>query len=205
MHIIATADVPDSALISFTREMAHDFEVQLPSGRVVLLSFEPPSWINLVAKPEWWQLGLTAIAAVYVAELTKEAAKATWKGLARIASTAAGRATKLSRMAAGLVKLKGQLAQHTEIVISLPQPNEYFGCKLALSFSNLEEVEMQLALFVHHIPDLTMLIQRHEAEGVRAATGYFLYLLDDGSLHAAWVDSESLQNFEVVLQLRSEV
>lgn len=203
MHILATSDVPNDAIEALLEELHEVLEVELSVRRVALFSLEPPSWINLFAKTEEWQVVLSAVAAVYVAELIKEAAKSTWKGVAKAASATPDAVKKLSMLAKGLFSLRQRFPKKTEIFISLPEPDEYFGASLRLSLEDLETVEKQVALFIHHLPNFMALIESHKISDTPAATGYSLSLRDDGSLQVSWFDQKPLTQNEELFRISS--
>lgn len=110
--------------------------------------------------------------------------------------------SKLKTIASKLIEVRHRLPDRTEIVLALPQPNEYFGSLLTVSTTDPELVEIEMALFVHHLPALSDVIRAHQAAGTRAATGYFLELLPNGDMHVLWFDQQSLKRQETTLLLR---
>ena len=130
MRLQSTCDIPLKLLREFSSNLQHDIEVEVDENQTVFRSAEPPSWIAFFAQADWWIKALAAYGALYVAEIVKEAGKATWKGLMNLAS--ARENNKLNRMATELETLKAQLRKNTKIEIGLPIPNDHFGTRLEL-------------------------------------------------------------------------
>lgn len=164
-------------------------------------SLDAPSWVRLIAELSWWQQGLAASATLYVAELLKEAAKDTWKSRAKAAAVAGRAAQQVKQLAAAVWRLKSRLSSRTEVVVCIPEPDEYFGAQFSLHLDDQSVAELELALFVHHLPTVSRLISEYKAMGVTAATGYFLELQDNASLLVWWFDSKTLKRNEASIAL----
>jgi hypothetical protein len=161
----------------------------------------PPAWINLIADAPWWVKGFGAYAALYVAELVKEAAKDTWKHKGKIVAGMVGVGNRVSRLASSLFTARSSSRRNTDLSIGLPIPDEDYTTLLRLSSDEPDDLALEIALFVHHLPALIQLLQ---AEGVRTgATVRWVSteLLDDGSLRARWLQNEPLQHREAILPL----
>ena len=201
MRVLANAEIPASAMAAFKNELEGVIGVDDTSDRVMQLSLDPPAWINLVERTELWHAAFGAVAAVYVAELVKEAAKATWKVAALTVSAAAGAATKLAKLGAGSLALKLSLGERSEVHISIPQTNEYFSARLNLSTDSPEVLQAELALFVTHLPAVVALAGQHKTDNSPPATGYFLSINEDLSLSIVWFDGKSLERNELQIPL----
>ena len=204
MRAIATRDVPDEVLHQFRDELHPEFDLDVNGGRVVLLSMEPPSWIHFIAQADWWIQGLAAYSAIYVAEIVKEAAKDTWRGRGTIISTAVGVGNKLRSLAGKFINLRNRLSSRTDLIIGLPIPDEHFGAHFELTATNADELSLEIALFVYHIPAILNLIEVEGLNRRKPATGTFLTLLPSGALQVTWFDSERLEKEERVLSLNDE-
>lgn len=66
----------------------------------------------------------SAAAALYVAEIVKEAAKESWKNRAKVVALVVGATNKVKSFAANIVRLKRKLPERTEVVLALPIPND---------------------------------------------------------------------------------
>lgn len=191
LDIVSTADVALADLELFADHVGSQFEVSVSKSQIHLRSVDPPSWATLLAEAPWWIQGLGAAAALYVAELVKEAAKETWRERAKVLGTVKTAGNRLGKLAEGLVDLRNRLSAPTTLGIGLPVPSEFFPTHLAIEGNGLEEVTAQLALFVHHLPALSRLLSEQGA-AERAATGVHLELQDDGALSVWWHDRETL-------------
>jgi hypothetical protein len=147
------------------------------------------------------QQAFAAVAALYVAELVKEAAKDTWKSRAKVVSAALVAGGALKRFATMLQGFKAKLSSGTDVIVGLPEPDEFFGIHFQLPFDDPASTELALALFVHYQPAVARLVSEHQASGVRAATGYFLEIQHNASLRVWWVNNKSLQQEEAFTAL----
>ena len=202
MKVISTSDVPLSALRSLADELGEEFELEVDESQVFLRSTDPPSWVTFLAEASWWNKLLGAYAALYVAELVKEAAKETWRsrGKALVAAKSAGH--QLRRLAASVAELRSRLSGPTTLGLGLPVPDELFSTRLTLDGTDPDELAIQIALFIHHLPALSQLISTHALADGNAGTGVFLRLRDDGALLVSWHDRHTLKIHEHVLEMR---
>lgn len=204
MKILKTADIPDDALEAFKAELAEDFVVEIDSSLYGFRSVDPPSWIKLAGELAWWQQGLAAYAALYVAEIVKESAKDSWRGRAKAISAVVAAGTKIKRLVGAVGQLGRKLKSNTEIVLFIPIPNDYFGTRLRLSKSDAELSEVEIALFIYHLPQLSALITSHSSNDVQPSTGYFLELRDDAGMEVLWYDSQTIKKHSVVLPFNAD-
>lgn len=202
MRALSTKDVPLERLREFGEDLGPEFEFEIKEGRIVLLSAEPPSWIHLIADSSWWVSLFSAAAALYVAEIVKEAAKESWKNRAKVVAVVVGATNKVRLFAEKIVRLKQKLPERTEVVLALPVPNDYFGVRLALSTQDPDLLAVQISLFVTHMPALVEVIWNEKLDGSRVANGLFLELLENGDLKVVWFNRESLEREELVIPLR---
>jgi hypothetical protein len=201
MKVLATEDVAAQPLADFRAELVGDYGEPTEEGRFFFKSLDAPSWVRLVAELAWWQQALAAAAALYVAELVKEAAKETWKSRAKVIAATVNAARGLKHLAGAVCRLKSSLSSRTEVIVSIPEPHEYFGAQLRLNLEDQSLAEVELALFVHYLPAVSALIAEHKTKGVRAATGYFLELQDSANLLVWWFDGETLKRNEALITL----
>ena len=156
----------------------------------------------LFANAEWWVKALGAYAAIYVAEIVKEAAKQTWKDRAKIGAGVAQAGDRIRQLAVALSELRTRLPLITRLDIGLDVPNDYDGTRLELVGSDAEELAVQLALFVNHLPAIANLIRDEKLTKSRVATGIQLVILPDASLEIWWQDGGSLKKETRILPLR---
>jgi hypothetical protein len=161
--------------------------------QVFLLSGDPPSFVTFLAHADWWVRLLAGYAALYVAELVKEAAKDTWKNRARTMSIVKAAGNRIRRFAEGVGQLRGRLSPRTAIAVGLPTPTPFDSTRLTLQGSDTDELALQLSLFVHHLPAVGAFIEAEGLDRERVATAIILKLLDDGSLEVWWQDNDTFE------------
>ena len=104
MKALATSDIDPNLLEALRAELAPDIELAIDERSIAMRSVEPPSWIQFFAEAPWWAQALGAYAAVYVAELVKEAGKETWKQRANLASRSVSAANGVVKLARSLLR-----------------------------------------------------------------------------------------------------
>lgn len=136
---------------------------------------------------------LGAYAAIFAAELTKEAAKETWRNRRRVVE-AVGRVPQLvtAPVVRAFVRLRGIVGPRTSIDLGLPVPDDYFGTRMRLEGRSPAELATELCLFLHHLPGLADLLAEQGLDRQRVTGQITLDLLDDGSLEVSWMDRKSL-------------
>jgi hypothetical protein len=192
LTVHSTADVSLEILYQFGRELEPDADLAVERSQTFLRSTDPPSWIVLLTEAPWWVNGLAACAALYVAEIAKEAGKDTWKNRGRVARNTRHALGRLASFAKKIVALRQRLSDRTTVSIGLPLPDDYFATRLELVGANEDEIAAELALFVHFLPAVEELI-RHEALSRQVVTGEIqLHLRSDLSLEVSWLDANSM-------------
>ena len=114
----------------------------------------------------------------------------------RVYSKSAGSPSKVA-----IAAWRSQRSALTTLGIGLPVPSEFFSTRLVLEGSDPEELAVQLALFIHHLPAVVQLIAEQGLADGNAATGVFLQLREDGALLVSWHDRHTLQVHECALEL----
>lgn len=188
IEIFSTDDVSTLAINDFINELEQD-EIQAESGgRLTLLSTLPPSWVTLIIEADWLIKVFGAYAAIYVAEIVKEAGKDTWKNRAEAITAASKGANKIGHFIQKYSGFKKRLSERTDCVVAvrLGIDYEYDKAGILLSLDNPNLATLQFAIFTHHIPKLLILIEERSLRN-EAATGIRLNLLDDGSLCVMWL------------------
>lgn len=198
LRAVSTRDVPLATLHAFGRELAPEIEVLVDESQITLLSTEPPSWVSLFATAQWWQQALAAAAALYFGEIAREAGKDTWRSRASIAGAARG---ALARMADGIATLHATLRPSTRVVLGLSVPDEYFGTRLEIKGRTAHEIERELALFMHFLPQVEAIIESEQLT-TNAQGPILLTIQADESLEIGWVDRGGLEVHTRVLPAR---
>lgn len=202
LRVSSTRDVSLQELRNLSDELRPDFDLEVDEGQVVLLSTEPPSWITFIAESQWWVQALAAYAALYVAEIVKEAGKDTWKNRGRALAVLGTSSDKLKKLAAGIARTLARLRPTTRAVVAIPIPDEIYATQLYLSSRDENEIAVEIAMFIHHLPALVEFMDR-ESLAVGKASGWIgLQLLDDGSLEITWFDKQSLDRVHHVIPLQ---
>lgn len=201
MKAHSTSDVPLDLLRELRDELAPAIELEVGDRQTFFRSAEPPSWVAFLAESEWWVKVLGAYAALYVAEIVKEAAKDTWKARGKAIAAAKVATRGIANLAAKLASLRERLAFRTRIHVGLPFPDEHFATRLEIAGSDAHEIAVQIALFVHYLPALNRLIESERLSDETVATGILLRLLPDASLEVSWSDARSLSPIRRLLSI----
>jgi hypothetical protein len=205
MKALSTSDVSLEALEALRRELSPDIELNVEERQFFFKSAEPPSWVVFLAQADWWIKILAGYAALYVAELVKEAAKDSWKNRARVLRSMKAAGGQLKRFATGIATLRHTLSTRTRVEVGLPIPDEFNSTSLELDGSEPDDLALQVALFVQHVPDVSAFIKGAHLDSGGAAAGIRLKLLPDGSLDVRWQDSEAFEEHHRVFPLRDAV
>lgn len=202
MKVVSTTDVSLEVLSDLKAELGPEFDLDIET-RVGLHSAEPPSWVSFIAESQWWVQALAAYAAVYVAEIVKEAGKDTWRNRGKGYAVLGSSTDKLKRFARAIARALSRLRPQTRAIVGLPVPDDIYTTQLYLSSADENELAVELAMFVHHLP---LLIKVMENEGITAGrvSGWVgLTLLADGSLEVSWFDKKSLDQVRRVIPFQS--
>jgi hypothetical protein len=198
MRVKWTEDLPIEDLRNLSTELGSDFGIEIDeTPRMRKGGTDLPSWVRFVADAPWWIKLLWAGAAVYFKKIIEEAAKSNWENRSKIisaaVSAAVGAGDRVKQFAVALANLRKHLAPNTDIEIALPFPDDYDGTGLVLRGADVDELAVQLAVFVHYLPALEALIRKENLTRGTIATGIQLALLPDLSLKVSWQDNASLE------------
>lgn len=205
MKIQHTSDVPKAQIDDLYRDLRPYVRVEIDKGIVGYKSTDAPSWIRLIGDLPWWQQAFSAYAALYVAELVKEAAKESWRSRSKVVSAIFSTTNSLRAIARAIKVSADTYETRTEVVLFLPEPDSYFGTGLRLLTDSSDELEVQLALFVHHLAGIREIIDRNSALNSDPATGYFLQISDSGDMCVEWFHPNTLEKQSVTLSLEAKV
>jgi hypothetical protein len=86
----------------------------------------------------------------------------------------------------------------------LPIPDDYFCTRVELTGTDADDLAVQIALFVHHLPALVELMRDEELDRRNVAGGILLTLLPDASLHVRWQDNDALREHTRTVPFKSE-
>ena len=110
MKVLSTSDVQLGVLRELVGDLAPEIELEVDDRQLFMKSTEPPSWITFLADADWWVKALAAYAALYIAELVREAAKDTWKNRAKAISGLAAAGNQIRQLAESMAHLRARLA-----------------------------------------------------------------------------------------------
>jgi hypothetical protein len=200
LRATSTADIRLQALCEFRSDLSADLDIEVDESQIYLRSAEPPSWIQFLAEAPWWVQGFGAYSALYVAELTKEAAKTTWAERASIARRTVAATQKLGRFAHRLAQLRTALPKHSQLVIGLPVPDDHFGARFELLGIDEDVLAAEVAVFASFVPALEALVRTERLDQGRAIGAINLLVTEELFLKVAWMDRETLSFQERLLR-----
>jgi hypothetical protein len=204
VHARSTSDISLLTLHTVGAELGADFQLEVDERQIFLKSAEPPSWVTFLAEADWWIKVMGAYAALYIAEIVKEAGKDTWKHRAKALSAAVATANLIRRFGTALANLRKRLPLRTRIEIALPIPDDYFCTRVELIGTEADDLAVQIALFVHHLPMLVEFMRDKKLDRRNVAGGISLKLLPDASLHVRWQDNDTLLEHTRTVPFKSE-
>jgi hypothetical protein len=199
IRVVSTQDVSLTLLDEFREDLKTKVDLDIDRSQYFFKSAAPPSWIAFFAEPSWWITVFGSLTALYVAEIVREAGKATWKNKKVIAAAirSAGQSA-LRIFAQATWRLRLKMTPRTGFAVGLLFPD--LGTRLGLELNDEETLEVQFALFVHHMPALAKLIRSEQLDN-KAFGSIGLRLLDDGSLEATWIDVDTERERRQVIPL----
>lgn len=187
MRIESTSDVSLAKLREAAQPLPPAWNARISDEQMFFRSMDVPSWVSVVAQTPWWLQAFAAAASVYVSGIISEAGKDTWKNRGRIAASIRRAPSAISQFADFLVSARAAGNEKTFVVLALPFPDEYRTSHLRVGYSTQEELELWIALFVHHLPKLERLWVNEDI-AKRASSGLTLEFSDDCSLLVTWMD-----------------
>jgi hypothetical protein len=189
VDVDSTGDVSVDVLREWSRNVDIGVPLNVRQDQTFMRSAEPPSWVQILGESSEWLQAFRTAAAVYVAEIIREAAKETWKNRNEIRIAITDATTALFRFASKIIELRKKLAARTVIDVGVPIPEKFYGIRFALPPSDDPTVvALDIALFVHYLPEVLQAIH-DERIAEQAVAGIVLALRSDGSLEMGWHDS----------------
>ena len=189
----STSDIRLETLQELVGELeSGGVHVEVETSQRFYRSALPPSWIAFLGTPEWW---VSLVAGDVILTATKHAAKGAWKNRGRVVSA-------VGALAKGLASLRIRIEPRTAVQVGLPIPNEHDGTQLRLDGADEGDIELQLLLFLYHLPKLLELIKSERLDSGAAAGPVWLTLKNRGDLDVAWQDAETFEARAKTLHLR---
>jgi len=159
ISIQSTRDVPLEALYELKHDLGSEFALDVDEGQIFLKSVDPPSWVTLLAKPDLWLHLLGKAADLCMVVIIKEVAKHSWRNRARAWATVGVVGNRIKKLAEGIVGLLHKTSRSTGVGVGIPIPDEHLPSCLYLEGTDPDDIAVQIALFVHHLPGLKSLIE----------------------------------------------
>lgn len=201
MQIASTSDVDLEALKLCVANIPDDWEASVDEEQVFMRAMDVPSWVSIAADAQWWKYVLAATAAVYVHGIVSEAGKDTWKNRGKLAEGARVARSKVSRLADLIMAARKAGSARTFVTLSIPLPNQYHSIELKLDYDTQDELEFEIALFVHHVPAIEELVIRRGLNQDPPVGGINLeFGVEDFSILASWMDRRTLDFEQEVLK-----
>lgn len=199
MRVTSTRDVSLEDLRNLSDTLGPEFNLEINESQVsgpadlpLVRRISPPhpSWVAFFSDADAW---IKLVGGLYLAGLVQEAGKDTWRNRAKIWSGTVAAGHRIKKLAAELGRLRARLPQKTRIQLGLPVPADY-GTRIELVGSDVDELALQLALFVDYLPAL---VQAMRKECLDQSGGIQLRLLPDASLEVSWQDSSKKRQTRV--------
>jgi hypothetical protein len=203
MKAISTVDIPLDALDQLAAELSPEIDLAVDKQQFFFKSVDPPSWVSFLAESDWWVKALAACVALYIAEIVKEAGKDTWKHRRKGLTILAPAGDAIQKLALALSKLRQKVSSKTRFAIGLPIPTENIPTSLDLVGFEPNELAVQIALFVHHLPALAALMKAERFDDNTILGGVHLKLLDDASIEVSWKDRSFKVHKRIIVVERS--
>jgi hypothetical protein len=177
-------------------------------GDMVAISLggdEPHSasaFVTFLAQCEWWVQLCAAYAALYFAEIAKEAGKETWKNRDKVLeSLKSGGPTGVKKLAACIAKLRERMPKRTRINIGIPVPDDRFPSTFELVGVAPEDLEVEIVVFAMHQQAVSSLVESEGLVQERLLGALRFEIFDDGSLQVSWTDSNTMERITKILAL----
>lgn len=200
MQIKSTSDISIDELSRQSAHLPREWQARVDEAQLFMKAMEVPSWVSIVAQAPWWLQFLAASASVYVSGFISEAGKDTWKNRGKIAQVARAVPSAISTLADFISSTKKAGSSRTFVTLGIPLPDEYSLVQLRLDYETQEELEFEIALFVHYVPAIEAFIER-ERLNERPPVGAVVveFGSEDFSLAISWMDRQSLERKSEVL------
>jgi hypothetical protein len=160
--------------------------------RMYMLSIGPPEFLAIAAEYQVWANAIGAAVGLFFAELTKEAAKATWRNKAAIARVLGSAAMWPLRQAAEVLHgARGKLARGAQVGIRINVGYE-IQIRVALE-GDVEMIAADLAAIVRSGEELARVASEIEHGPLSAGGQYFAEIAADGRVTLNWISSEPMR------------
>lgn len=203
MKIVSTRDISQDILEELRNNLGDEIHADIDT-QVALLSAEPPSWFTFIEDADWWIKAFAAYAALYVAEIVREAGKDTWKSRGKALASLRNQADKIRKFAKAISRALSRAPSNTTASVAIPVPDDIYTTSLRLSSRVENEIALEIALFVHHLPAIMDVLSTEGITSGKSSGWVGLRLLDDGAIEVRWFDRETVEEHRHVLPFRLE-
>lgn len=124
---ITASGIPHNLVEELTAELRPEIEAEVDTGTFAYRSTDVPSWISFLATADWWVQALAAYAALYIAEIVKEAAKDTWKNRAKAVAAVRSVGNAIRKLASSISRVRSKLEPGSSVTVGIPVP-DWFVC-----------------------------------------------------------------------------
>ena len=207
MKITSTQDVSLPSLqAAADSSLPASWKVDVDDSQVFLRAYEAPSWVSIAASAPWWVQMLGTAASVYIAGILSEAGKDTWKNRGRLAAFVKQANSAVVHIATFAIQTRIAGNERTFVRLEVPLENGFDSVGLKLEYQTQDELEFEIALFVHYAPQIESLLQQTRVQGNRTVGGVNAeFGKNDYSMLLTWLDRESLERKDVVFELLGDV
>jgi hypothetical protein len=202
MKVTSTGDVSLDVLSELVPDLSPEIDLEVERAQYQFRTLEPPSFVTFLAQCEWWVQLCAAYAALYFAEIAKEAGKETWKHRDKVLeSLTSGGATGVKKLAGCIAKLREHMPKRTRINIGIPVPDDRFPSTFELVGVAPEDLEVEIVVFAMHQQAVSSLVESEGLDQERLLGALRFEILDDGSLQVSWTDSNTMERITKILAL----
>jgi len=184
LQIRATDDVSISLIVQAFAEDNWTDIVDIDVG-YVLLSVEPPSFVNIVSDWAWWQQLAAWTGAVFATGYVAKAGSDLWDKQPKLLEQASGGLCSLARR---LVALRENLKSRTAINVGAKSKNGIDNVLLHLDVADADAIAFKIAALCYHAKSLESFSQSDDFDAV--FNGH-IFVNDDGSILLRWCDRVS--------------
>lgn len=183
IDVKATQDVPEDELQRFAAQLRPVLLVDIDDHRAFFRSTVAPSWVHFLQTPEFWR---DTVAGGLI-----------WDGIKAIIRDRRAIIEGTQEIAKGafldfvvsVALLRERLAPETSMWVGCPIPNDWFSTLMLIRGANPNELAVDLAYFLVHLPALEKFYIEHDGDLTGQIT---LTVTESGDLSVVWMDNATL-------------
>lgn len=165
MEIISTRNINSEEVANLQRILVEISEAEVKATEIFMKSADPPEYVRIVAELFTWSNVFKVSATAFLAKIGSLAAEDAWSSKGRIKE--ALRENGLERLkivAAALARIKSSSPSGTDVLFSIPVPNDFPGTNLKCPATSEEEIAVYLACFALRADEIVERIQSFKRE-----------------------------------------